>query len=153
MIAALLYNNLAMTSPYWCPPSRLCLWSPVFGARLAWYLHSFTVTLTLLQCACCVVKLLYYARIISLQYYYRIIFLFSLKAGGRHFDGLSALVVPWVVSTTNCGATADGGVYRLDDPCFQCSFNMIFTPDFTVICASLKCIWYFSLNTCFTMLG
>ena len=25
MIAALLYNNLAMTSPYWCPPSRLCL--------------------------------------------------------------------------------------------------------------------------------
>ena len=52
-----------------------------------------------------------------------------------------------------CGATADGVVYRLDDPCFQCSFNMIFTRDFTVICASLKCIWYFSLNTCFTMLG
>ena len=25
VIAALLYNNLAMTSPYWCPPSRLCL--------------------------------------------------------------------------------------------------------------------------------
>ena len=62
-------------------------WSPVFSARLAWYLHSFTVTLTSLQCACCVVKLLYYARIISLQYYYRIIFLFSLKAGGRRFDG------------------------------------------------------------------
>ena len=26
VIAALLYNNLAMTSPYWCPPSRLCLY-------------------------------------------------------------------------------------------------------------------------------
>ena len=42
---------------------------------------------TSLQCACCVVKLLYYARIISLQYHYRIIFLFSLKAEGRRFDG------------------------------------------------------------------
>ena len=67
-------------------------WSPVFGARLAWYLHSFTVTLTSLQCACCVVKLLYYARVISLQYYYRIIFLFSLKAGGRRFDGAGGTV-------------------------------------------------------------
>ena len=38
-----------------------------------------------------------------------------------------------------CGATADGVVYRLDDPCFQCSFNMIFALDFIVICASLKC--------------
>ena len=27
VIAALLYNNLAMTSPYWCPPSRLCLFA------------------------------------------------------------------------------------------------------------------------------
>ena len=33
---------------------------------------------TSLQCACCVVKLLYYARIISPEYHYRIIFLFSL---------------------------------------------------------------------------
>ena len=41
---------------------------------------------TSLQCACCVVNLLYYARI-SLQYHYRIIFLFSPKAEGRRFDG------------------------------------------------------------------
>ena len=62
-------------------------------------------------------------------------------------------MAPWVVSTTNCGVTADGVVYRFDDPWFQCSFNMIFTLEFTVICTSLKWIWYFSLNTCFTMLG
>ena len=31
VIAALLYNNLAMTSPYWCPPSRLCLLVMVIG--------------------------------------------------------------------------------------------------------------------------
>ena len=29
VIAALLYNNLAMTSPYWCPPSRLCLYDQI----------------------------------------------------------------------------------------------------------------------------
>ena len=46
VISALLYNNLAMTSPYWCPPSRLCLsilccistpgqmrWPPWFRSR------------------------------------------------------------------------------------------------------------------------
>ena len=108
---------------------------------------------TSLQCACCVVKLLYYARIISPEYHYRIIFLFSLKAEGRRFDGFVNAGGTVGVSTTNCGVTADGVVYRLDDPWFQCSFNMIFTLDFTVICTSLKCIWYFSLNTCFTMLG
>ena len=108
---------------------------------------------TSLQCACCVVKLLYYARIISPEYHYRIIFLFSLKAEGRRFDGFVNAGGTVGVSTTNCGVTADGVVYRLDDPWFQCSFNMIFTLDFTVIWTSLKCIWYFSLNTCFTMLG
>ena len=128
-------------------------WSPVFSARLAWYLYSFTVTLTSLQCACCVVKLLYYAGIFFFSIIIELFFFSQWKQGVVPLTALSALVVLWVVSTTNCGATVKGGVYRLDDTCFQCLFNMIFTLDFTVICASLKCIWYFSLNTCFTMLG
>ena len=37
----------------------------------------------------------------SLQYYYRISFLFSLKARGRRLTALSALVAPRIVSTTN----------------------------------------------------
>ena len=57
---------------------------------------------------------------------------------------LSALVAPLVVNMANYGAADNGGVYRLNDPCFQCSFNMIFTLDFTVICTSMKCICYFS---------
>ena len=39
MIAALLYNNLAMTSPYWCPPSRLCLSRLCFHRPLQNSLH------------------------------------------------------------------------------------------------------------------
>ena len=109
-------------------------WSPVFSARLAWYLYSFTVTLTSLQCACCVVKLLYYARIIFYSIIIELFFFSHWKQGVVALKALSALVVLWVVSTTNCGATVEGGVYPLDDPCFQCLFNMIFTLDFTVIC-------------------
>ena len=37
MIAALLHNNLAMTSPYWCPPSRLCLLLLYFCVFTTWY--------------------------------------------------------------------------------------------------------------------
>ena len=55
---------------------------------------------------------------------------------------LSAPMAPWVVSTTNYGATGDGEIYRLDYLCFQCSLNMTFTLDFTVICASQKCLWF-----------
>ena len=98
----------------------------VFSARLAWYLHSFTITLTSLKCACCVVKLLCYARIVSLQYYYRIIFLFSLKVRGRRFVGAGG-TVSCQYDKLQCYTTADGVVYRLDDPCFECSFNMIFS--------------------------
>ena len=76
--------------------------------------------------------------------FYRIIFFSHWKQGGVALTALSALVAPWVVSATISGATGDGGVYRLDDPCFQCWFDMIFTQYLTVICASLKCIWYFS---------
>ena len=127
-------------------------WSPVFGARLAWYRHSFTVTQH------CNVHAVLWNCFIMLGYFlYSIIiesFFFShWKQRVVALTALSTLVAPWVVSTTNCGVTADGVMYRLDDPWFQCSFNMIFTLDFTVICTSLKCIWYFSLNTCFTMLG
>ena len=71
---------------------------------------------TSLQCACCVVKLLYHARIISLQYIIIELFFFShWKQRVVALTALSTLVAPWVVSTTNCGVTADGVVYRLDD--------------------------------------
>ena len=39
MIAALLYNNLAMTSPYWCSPSSLCLCHINIGLSVAGFVR------------------------------------------------------------------------------------------------------------------
>ena len=89
-----------------------------------------TTYVVLLKCIWYFVKLFYYALIISLQYS------FSFLTESRRvvvLTALSTLMSPRVVTSTNYSATGDGGVCRLDDLCFQCSFIMIFTLDFIVI--------------------
>ena len=51
VIAALLYNNLAMTSPYWCLPSRLCLFKCWNGPiSMAWRVTAVAPLLTHWSC-------------------------------------------------------------------------------------------------------
>ena len=68
------------------------------------------------------------------------VFLVSLKAGDRRFDGLSSRVATWDVFATTHGAA---GVVGLTISCFECPINMIFLTDFTMTSTSLKCISIF----------
>ena len=102
---------------------------------LMWYLHHWNVPVILYVCLC-------YALISSPPHHGSIRFFISPIKGIVDLTAFSSLVVPWVVITTICGVTDDGGVVGLTIYFAHCSINIISTHNITVILASLKCTWY-----------